>query len=131
MSFSTLLFLFIATPLVELALLLKMSEWLGWVHTVALVIVTGVIGASMARQQGLSLLLKIQGELNQGMLPAPRMIDGLMILAAGLLLITPGLITDAVGFALLVPPIRKGVKRMLKRWFERKIQQGNVQIYYR
>ena len=104
--FGRLLLLFILTPLIELWLLMLVSEHLGAATTIWLVLVTGFVGASLARRQGIQTWLTIQRETQQGKMPAASLVDALMIFVAGLLLITPGILTDVVGFSLLVPPIR-------------------------
>ena len=116
-----LLLLFTLVPLVELALLLLIGDQMGLPFTLGLVIVTGVVGAWLARQQGLRCWREVQRQMSQGQLPAEPLLDGLMILVAGALLLTPGVLTDALGFALLLPPIRKRVRRYLAKWFKARI----------
>ncbi len=115
--FVRLLLLFTAVPLVELFLLVKMGTVVGVGPTIALVIFTGVLGAWLARQQGLGVLHRLRVELAEGRLPADALIDGLLILVAGAVLLTPGLLTDALGFVLLVPPSRAVVRRILAARF--------------
>jgi UPF0716 protein FxsA len=122
--------LFIGLPIVELALLLKVTEYLDLGGTLALVIVTGFVGVSLARWQGLNVLTKLRAELRQGRMPAPDLVDGFLILIAGALLVTPGLITDSVGFFLLIPPGRAALKRWVRRALERKMRQGVVDVTY-
>jgi UPF0716 protein FxsA len=116
-----LLLLFTLIPLVELALLFWISEQTGWLFTLGLVIVTGVVGATLARQQGLRCWLEVQRQMAEGQLPAEPILDGLMLLVAGAVLITPGVLTDLVGFALLVPPVRKLVRRYLAARFRSRV----------
>jgi UPF0716 protein FxsA len=130
MIFPALLVLFVVVPLVELALLIRVGEWLGMMPTLALVIATGVMGATLARMEGARVLTKMQKDLAVGRMPAPYILDGLMILVAGVLLITPGLITDAVGFALLVPTVRNVVKQWLRRVLEKRLRQDTVEVTY-
>jgi UPF0716 protein FxsA len=131
MRILTILFLlFVTVPLVELAILIKVSDQLGLGSTIALILITGALGAWLAREQGLVTWLKIQRDMQMGILPSGRLVDGILIFVAGVVLITPGLLTDAVGFALLIPPIRMVIKRKLRAWFERKIQSGNVSIHF-
>ena len=130
MIFSVLLVLFIALPLAELALLLKVKDYLHLGGTLALVILTGAVGVSLARWQGLQVLARLRGELARGRMPAPELVDGFLILVAGALLVTPGLITDSVGFFLLVPPGRAALKRWVRRVLERKMRQGVVDVTY-
>jgi len=124
--FSSLLTAFIVMPILELWLLVKLGGHYGVVPTLLLVVVTGILGAWMARTQGLMILLSIQREMTEGRMPAPQMIDGVMILVAGILLLTPGLITDAAGFLLLVPPVRVIIRGWLRRKLERKLREGTV-----
>lgn len=121
-----LILLFTLIPFVELVLLLWLAEQFGWLHTLLLVIVTGVLGASLARWQGLRTLGRIQQEMAAGKVPGNALVDGLLILVAGALLLTPGVLTDACGFALLVPPLRNMLKTSVRHWFERRVQVRTV-----
>jgi UPF0716 protein FxsA len=112
-----LLVLFTVVPLVELALLLVLADRTSWQFTLGLILLTGVVGAALARYQGLRCWQKIQQKLSAGELPSDPLVDGLMILVAGALLITPGVLTDLLGFALLLPVFRRVIKRWLKRRF--------------
>jgi UPF0716 protein FxsA len=117
--------LFIAVPLIELALLIKIGEVIGVLATVALVIVTAVIGVSLLRMQGVIALRKAQEALQAGRPPIDSVIDGVCLLIAGAFLLTPGLLTDSVGFLLLVPQIRSAIAR----WAFAKLQQsGQVDV---
>ena len=122
--------LFIGMPVLEIWLLFQVSDMIGTLETVVLVIGTGVVGAGMARTQGAQILRLIQADLAQGQMPAPRVLDGLMILTAGLLLITPGIITDTIGFLLLVPLVRNEIRVWMRRKLERKLRDGSVQIRF-
>ncbi|HAS82811.1 MAG TPA: membrane protein FxsA [Verrucomicrobia bacterium] len=124
--FSYLLVAFIVMPLIELWLLLQVGAHVGWKSTLALVIVTGVTGAWLARAQGAQVMREIQRDMANGVMPAPRLIDGAMILVAGVLLITPGLITDTLGFLLLLPPVRSQIRVWMRRKLERKLREGTV-----
>lgn len=110
--FVRLLLLFTLVPLVELALLVYLGREVGFWPTVALVLGTGILGAWLAKLQGLLVLRQVQGELARGRLPTAALVDGALILVAGTLLLTPGLITDLWGFVLLVPPGRA----LARRW---------------
>ena len=116
-----LLLLFTIVPLVELALLLKIGELAGWQFALLLVVVTGVVGAWLARQEGLRCLRRIQQQMAAGQLPGDPLMDGLMVLLAGVLLVTPGVLTDLLGFALLLTIFRRIVKRYLKSRFQARI----------
>jgi len=124
--FAKLVVLFVAGPLVELALLIEIGKHVGVMATVALVVVTGAAGAALARQQGLATLRKAQQAMEMGTLPGDQLMDGMMILIAGAFLITPGLLTDALGFALLVPSFRKILKRWLKAHIEKRLVAPGV-----
>lgn len=119
--FFYLLALFVAVPLVELALLIWVGGRLGLGATIALVVVTGILGASLARSQGLATLARFQARLGAGELPHEDLLDGILILIAGAVLLTPGLITDAAGFLLLVPPARAGIRRWLGARLRRRL----------
>jgi len=116
--FGKLLFIFIGIPLVEILILIKLGELMGFWATVGLVIVTGILGATLARFQGLRVWLRIQNELQAGRIPAAEMVDGLIIFCAGLVLLTPGLLTDILGFLLLIPFTRAVFKLWLRKKFE-------------
>lgn len=122
--FGLLVLLFIGVPLLEVALLVKLGTVIGFWETIALQVFTGFAGAALARWQGFMVWMRIQESLDRGEVPAGDAIDGLLILAAGLTMLTPGLITDATGFLLLFPPTRAAFKRFvylkLKRAAERR-----------
>ncbi len=112
-----LLLLFTIIPLVELWLFVQFSGLFGFWTTFALVIGTGMAGAALARWQGWQALERVRTEMRQGMRPAQGIGDGVLIFAAGLLLITPGVLTDVLGLLLLIPPLRKLVLKGLRHWF--------------
>lgn len=109
--------LFVFVPLAELALLVWLGRRVGLLPTVALVIVTGVLGASLARLQGLASWRRFQQALAEGRPPHRELLEGLLVLLAGAVLLTPGLLTDLTGFALLVPPLRRAVAARLAHRF--------------
>jgi UPF0716 protein FxsA len=121
--------LFVAMPILELAVLIEVHQSVGFGNTLAIVVLTGVVGAFLARAQGLIVMAQIRRDLAEGVMPAPRLIDGMMILVAGVLLITPGLITDTAGFLLLLPPIRVSIRMWLRRKFEEKLRDGSVTMW--
>lgn len=124
--FLRLLALFILLPLAELALLILVGQWIGLGWTLAIVVLTGFLGAALARRQGLRAWLAIQRELREGRMPGSVLLDGLLILVGGIVLLTPGLLTDLFGFLLLVPATRSALKRVLRQRFERAIQRGEA-----
>lgn len=123
-----LFFLFTLVPLVELYLLIRLGTYVGAVDTIAIVIGTGVAGGLLAKSQGLAVLDRMRAELNQGRLPAESLLDGLLILIAGAMLVTPGLLTDGLGLLLLIPWSRKAIKSWLKRKMQEKISEGEIHI---
>lgn len=118
--FLLLLLVFIGVPLLELALLIWVGGKIGLAATIALVVVTGILGASLARWQGLATLARFRRRLAAGELPHEDLIDGVLILVAGAVLLTPGLITDATGFLLLVPAVRRVLRVEILRRLERR-----------
>lgn len=101
--------LFVTIPLLELALLVLLGEHIGLLPTVALVVLTGILGAALARQQGMATWARFQEATNAGRMPHRELVEGLLVLVAGAVLLTPGLLTDVTGFLLLVPPVRAAV----------------------
>ncbi len=104
--FKILFILFLIVPLVEITILIEIGKVVGAAYTIMLVIGTAVLGAALLRQQGLSTLMKVQTNMDQGNLPATELIEGLMLLVAGALLLTPGFFTDIFGFLVLIPALR-------------------------
>ncbi len=129
MVFMLFVVLFIGLPLLELAILIKLGQWMGLMPTIMLVILTGMAGAALARFQGFLVIRRIQSELQQSRMPAEQLIDGLLILIGGVVLLTPGLLTDVFGLCLLLPFTRTLFKRGLRKWFDRMIQRGETRIY--
>lgn len=103
------LLLFLAVPLVEIYLLIQVGSLIGAFTTVALVVLTAVIGASLARYQGLVTLQRVQASLARGEAPAIEMLEGVILFVGAVLLLTPGFVTDLAGFACLVPPLRRSL----------------------
>lgn len=121
-----LILLFTITPVVELYLLIRLGSVIGAFATILLVLGTGIVGAALARTEGFAVLQKLQHRMNHGEFPAEEMIDGLCILIAGVVLITPGIITDLLGFLLLLPPTRAVLKRAITRYLRYSMDQGTV-----
>ena len=115
-AFFLLLVLFTLIPVLELMLLIQIGTELGPLPTVGLVLFTGALGAALARWQGLRTIQKIRADLAENRLPAAPVGHGALILVAGALLVTPGVMTDVVGFGLLIPWVRERIFRVLKRW---------------
>ncbi len=123
-----LLLLFILVPAVELALLIELGRHIGALATFGLIVATGTLGAFLARLQGLGILRQMQRETAAGRLPAGSIVDGVIILLAAGLLITPGILTDAVGFLCLMPAFRQVLKGILWRRLKRAVQEGRVSV---
>ncbi len=104
-----LLLLFIAVPLAEIWLLLQVGGMIGALPTICLVVLTAAVGAMLVRAQGFSTVLELRRSLDAGEVPAVAIIEGIFLLVAGALLLTPGFVTDMIGFAGLVPPLRRAV----------------------
>lgn len=105
--------LFVIVPIVEIALFIQVGGWLGTIPTLLIVIATAALGTWLVRRQGLAELQRVQESFNELSDPTRPLAHGAMILASGLLLLTPGFFTDAVGFALLVPGIRDALMRYI------------------
>ena len=115
--------LFTAIPIIELALLIKIGQIWGLKNTLALVILTGVFGAILLKVQGINVLRRISSELSQSIIPSDALFDGFFIFCGGLLLITPGVITDILGLLLLLPLSRS----LFKYWVKQKIRKAFAQ----
>ncbi len=117
--FLKLLLAFTLIPAAEIYVFIKIGGFIGALNTVLVIIITGILGAYLARLQGMHTLHKIKANLHQGIIPTEELIDALIILSAGITLLTPGFLTDIAGLMLLVPRTRFYVKRWLKKNFDR------------
>lgn len=124
--FARLLLLFTLVPLVELWLLVEIGRRTSVPATIALVFATGVLGAWLARSQGVATFARVRREMAEGRMPATALVDGLLILVAGAVLLTPGLLTDLFGFFLLVPAGRTLVRKALAERFRGQIVTRSV-----
>lgn len=122
--------LFVGVPILEIWLFLQVGRRIGILPTMATIVLTAAAGAWLVRQQGMAVLKRAQQSMDRGVLPANELVDGVLILAAGLLLLTPGFFTDAVGFALLLPPSRALVRVWAMRQLQGRIvmQQRSQQV---
>ncbi len=127
--FGWLLFLLVTVPLVELYLLIELGGVIGAWPTVGLVVLTGVIGSWLLRQQGMRTVALIRADLDAGRLPTERIVSGLFILVGGAFLLTPGILTDVAGFLLMVPGNRRLLAQWLRRRFETHIEQGGGAVH--
>ena len=116
---------FTLVPFIEIYLLIKIGAQVGAFNTILIVILTGLLGASLARLEGIKTMTKVRDSLNRGDLPAEEMLDAMLIFVAGVVLLTPGFITDLSGLALLVPKARSWFKRWLRKKFDEWIEKTN------
>ncbi|WP_152051421.1 FxsA family protein [Tautonia marina] len=136
--FVRLLLLLTIVPIVELFVLLAVHGAIterynfqtGLLVTVGGILATGILGASLARSQGVGVIRELQQSIARGQFPARSLIDGAMILAGGAMLLTPGFLTDLVGLSLLIPVTRNLYRRMLNSWFLRSIQRGETRVRF-
>jgi len=110
---------FAIVPAVELYLLIRVGTIIGAFNTVLLVIATAAVGAYMVRLEGLNVALRFQQNLQDGIFPGEEIFDGAMLLVAGALLVTPGLLTDTAGFLIVIPPSRAALKRFIRKRIEK------------
>jgi UPF0716 protein FxsA len=129
MFFTKLLILFVIVPVTELYILIEVGKKIGSLTTIGIIILTGIIGAYLVKGQGFMILKKIQNDLNEGIMPGDSLIQGAIILAGGIFLLTPGFVTDIIGFIFLIPASRNIVKKYLLKWLKGKIKEGN--FYYK
>jgi UPF0716 protein FxsA len=120
--------LFVVVPLAELYLLLVLGSVLGFWPTVAIVLVTGVLGATLAKREGLRVFRKWSDAIAEGRVPEEGVLGGLLVLVGGVLLVTPGVITDVTGLLLLFPPTRRFVAERLRRYAERRVRDGRIRV---
>lgn len=120
--------LFVVVPVLELALLVQLGQWVGLLPTLILVVATGVTGAWLARSEGLRVLVRFREELAAGHLPGQALLDGLAVLVGGAFLLTPGILTDVAGFSLLLPPTRRFIQRRIRASLESGIREGRIQV---
>ncbi len=105
-------------PVVEFRILWALGENIGIMQTLAIVIITGLVGAQLARSQGIKVLNSLNSELRSGKMPADSLLSGALVLVGGVLLVTPGIMTDAFGLCLMLPPFRALIARVLKKYFK-------------
>ncbi|RCK19721.1 FxsA family protein [Thalassospira lucentensis] len=119
--------IFVAMPIIEIAVFIQAGEVIGLWPTIGVVILTAILGTTLMRAQGLQTLAKAQSQMDQGEMPIGAMFDGICILVAGVLLLTPGFVTDTMGFLLLIPPLRQvvGAKLIMKL-----VQSGNIRTNF-
>ena len=120
---------FTLIPVIEIYLFIKIGGAIGALNTVIMVLLTAFAGAYLARMQGMQTMFKVQSSLRQGILPREELIDALLIFVAGIVLLTPGFLTDAFGLLLLYPSTRYHLKRYLRKKFDRWVQNQDINIH--
>jgi len=129
--FLKLLLLFILTPILEMGILIELGKRFGTLYTIGLIVITGIIGASLAKSQGVQIYKNLQASLLNGELPHNHLIEGLLILIGGALLITPGILTDSLGFLLVLPWTRKLIREKAKVYFKGRVVQSRTDEFWR
>jgi len=122
------LFIFVVLPMIELALLIKVGSYIGLFNTIAIIILTAIIGAYMVKIEGLGVMYRIQQSMQAGIFPEAELINGMMILVAGGLLLIPGFITDIIGFLMVIPFTRNIIRKIAMRYIKGKMPPGDIEI---
>lgn len=123
-----LLLLFTVVPLLEFYLLMTVGSLIGFWPTVGIVLATGMLGAALAKHEGIRVLSKWQKDMNSGRVPADGVLDGVLILVGGVLLVTPGVLTDALGLSLLLPWTRRGLALLVRSRIKKGVESGRVRV---
>ena len=113
--FRLLFLLFIIIPIIEISVLIHVGEWLGVWPTIGIVIFTAWLGAKNVREQGIATMTSVQNKMAQGEMPSDEIVTGLILLVAGVLLVTPGFVTDIFGLSLLIPRVRAALVESVKK----------------
>ncbi|MFA0088516.1 FxsA family protein [Vibrio sp. 10N.261.51.F12] len=121
--FPILLLLFICVPIIEIGLFIQVGGFLGLWPTIGLVLITAFVGATLVRSQGLQTLMSVQNRLQQGEMPAQQIVEGVMLAVSGVLLLTPGFMTDAMGMVVLIP----GPRAMIAKYLMSKVAVNTMQ----
>ena len=120
--FPLLAVLFLAVPLAELYVLIQVGQVIGVLDTLGLLLLISIVGAWLAKREGIGVLRRMQAQINAGRVPGIELVDGFLILVAGAFMLTPGFLTDIVAILLLLPPVRAGVRRALRHRIARRIE---------
>ena len=129
MTFLILMFLFVGMPVLELYLLIEVGQSIGVLDTVLFVLLTGLVGAWVARSQGHQVLQEMQRKTQRGELPAEELLQGLLIFVGGLLMLTPGFVTDFLGFSMILPGLRRFYVIGLRRFILQKMKSGAIHVH--
>jgi len=126
--FGKLLLLFILVPIIELGIFISLGDTLGLPLTLSIIIITGILGAALTKSQGVKALANFQNALASGTMPHRELVDGVLILIAGAVLLTPGFLTDIVGFLLLVAPVRALLRGVFAEKLKEKVSVSNTPL---
>lgn len=129
MSFRLLL-LFVIVPVVELALLIEIGKDLGFWPTLGLILFTGVLGSSLTKRQGMAIWQQFNSKMQSGQLPGSELVDGLIVLVSGALLLTPGILTDFVGFLGLIPLTRAQIRKYVQKRLKHGQSSGKIHFQF-
>lgn len=116
---------FFLVPIIELAVIIKVGAEVGVLNTIGLLLLASIVGGWLMKREGLGVLRRMQIAVNEGRVPGTELVDGFLILFGGALMLTPGFVTDLLGMALLLPPVRIVVRRILRRRFSARIVGGS------
>ena len=122
--FGRILLLLLITPIVELALLIRLGDWIGFWPTIAIIVATALAGSILLRHEGLAVWRRFNDRLNAGGLPGKELVDGVIILVAGALLLTPGVLTDLIGMGGLLPPTRAIIRSQVMKRVKKALRSG-------
>ena len=122
--FFILLLLFVGLPMVEIYVLIQVGQVIGALWTIALLVAIAALGSALLRLQGLATLATVQAAMGRGELPTTAILEGLVLLVAGVLMVTPGFVTDLAGFVCLLPPLRRALARALGAVLMLRVQRG-------
>lgn len=125
---SRILLLFLIIPAIELVLLVRMGQWVGFWPTVGMIVLTGAGGGYLAKREGLSVWMRFNENLSRGGLPGRELMDGIIILCSGILLLAPGVLTDIVGLVGLFPPTRTLIRTYALNRIERSLHAGTMRV---
>ena len=127
--FFKLFLIFAVVPVIELALLINIGSLIGVLNTVIIVVLTATIGAYMVRMEGIGVMYRIQRNMQEGIFPGEELINGMMILIAGAMLLTPGFFTDVLGFLMVFPVSREFIKKIARRYIKKKMSSDEIEIH--
>lgn len=118
----------IGLPIIEIMVFIQAADSIGWLSVIGLTILTAVLGTALIRIQGFAAVTQLRASMQDGRAPVEPVVDGVFLLVAAPLMMTPGFVTDAIGFALLVPPVRHAIARWALAKLKRSVDSGRVTI---